>query len=484
MKTITLFLLSSIMLLPITSMAFDSGSTGADGTLNPTADITVQLPPDGILNYDSVNIPAGITVTFAANAANTPAILLVQNNAVIDGDIDISGQSGNGIGLSEGGPGGFRGGQGGQPTQEVGPNGQNGFGPGGGEGGLVRDIAQRLSCGGAGASYQVQGDNSAGGGCSATGRIAPSYGSASLVPLLGGSGGGGGSGAFFFINDDIEKRQPGSDGGGGGGAMLLAASGFVVLNGNILARGGNAGDLIVPTFVNNVPRPSAGAGGSGGAVRIVATSLSGTGGINVSGGLPGTRPNTNFSLGGEGAYGRIRLEADSLNFEGSLTPTAAFTTSQPRALFVTNLPTIRITSIAGTTIPAIPTQDVLFPSSVSNPVTIELAATNVPLGSTLDVTLLPDPGSSTVALSSPLAGTLANSTATASVTLPQGRSTLTASVNFTVAAANQMDYSNYAMGDPVEQIKVATTAEGKGETTFITISGKEFTWPSNAIAMQ
>ena len=37
---------------------FSSGSTGADGALNPTVNTEVVLPPSGILNYSTVNIPA------------------------------------------------------------------------------------------------------------------------------------------------------------------------------------------------------------------------------------------------------------------------------------------------------------------------------------------------------------------------------------------------------------------------------------------
>lgn len=55
-----------------TSYSFDSGSTGVDGALNPTTDTEVQLPADGKLNYTTVNIPVGVTVTFKRNAANTP----------------------------------------------------------------------------------------------------------------------------------------------------------------------------------------------------------------------------------------------------------------------------------------------------------------------------------------------------------------------------------------------------------------------------
>jgi hypothetical protein len=56
-----------VVLLPCTALAFDSGSTGADGDFNPPVSVEVPLPPNGILNYRSVNIPLGVTVRFKRN---------------------------------------------------------------------------------------------------------------------------------------------------------------------------------------------------------------------------------------------------------------------------------------------------------------------------------------------------------------------------------------------------------------------------------
>jgi hypothetical protein len=46
------------MLLPCTALAFDSGSTGADGDFNPPVSVEVPLPPSGILNYRSGQHPS------------------------------------------------------------------------------------------------------------------------------------------------------------------------------------------------------------------------------------------------------------------------------------------------------------------------------------------------------------------------------------------------------------------------------------------
>src|SRR4030067_162894 len=98
--------------------AFDSGSTGADGAFAPTENIELQIPPSGIFNFTSVNVPAGVTVKFRKNANNTPVTILVSGDVTIAGTVDVSGSSSQNVGTSPlldytlpgvGGPGGLAG---------------------------------------------------------------------------------------------------------------------------------------------------------------------------------------------------------------------------------------------------------------------------------------------------------------------------------------------------------------------------------------
>jgi hypothetical protein len=198
----------AFVLLPCTALAFDSGSTGADGDFNPPVSIKVPLPTDGILNYRSVNIPLGVTVRFKRNDMNTPVTILVAGDAVIAGTINLDGESAPATGLvpgddnplddglpGKGGPGGFDGGFGGLPTTGAG-RGQNGLGPGGGGGAQpLADQDGLLNVCGGGGGHATAGQNGGtrltSGGGSAGGPI---YGSDVLLPMIGGSGGGGGSG--------------------------------------------------------------------------------------------------------------------------------------------------------------------------------------------------------------------------------------------------------------------------------------------------
>ena len=77
-------------LAPGAASAFNSGSTGVDGAFNPTVNTTVTLPPSGIFNYTSVLIPAGVTVTYARNTTNTPVVILVTGDVIINGAINVT----------------------------------------------------------------------------------------------------------------------------------------------------------------------------------------------------------------------------------------------------------------------------------------------------------------------------------------------------------------------------------------------------------
>ncbi len=199
--------------------AFNSGSTGADGAFSPTQSVEVQLPESGVFNFTTVNIPAGVTVSFKRNSKNTPVTILAGGNVTIEGTINVNARGflddGFNPAIGVGGPGGFDGGSGGYAFA---PTGRPGGGPGGGEPGvgLFPPPYSLYAKGGGGGGFAGSGGYSSVG--SAVGALGgPGYGSPSLLPLIGGSGGGGGA------MDDA----PGVAGGGGAGAILIASSGTI-----------------------------------------------------------------------------------------------------------------------------------------------------------------------------------------------------------------------------------------------------------------
>ncbi len=74
--------------------------------------------------------------------------------------------------------------------------------------------------------------------------------------------------------------------------------------------------------------------------------------------------------------------------------------------------------------------DITLSPAVTNPVTVTLQASNVPVDTVIAVTVTPEGGSPTTVNSTPLSGTLASSTATASVTVPPGNSIVSAAATF------------------------------------------------------
>lgn len=451
-------LTAALLLLATPAIAFDSGSTGADGDLSPSAPVEIQVPESGVLNYSSINIPAGVTVRFRRNATNTPVTLLVSGNATIAGTIDVSGKAGaptagagdgnvadDGL-PGEGGPGGFPGGAGGRPDTSTGASSlrqaQAGVGPGGGR--AYTNLTQ-LWCNGSGGSFGSAGGN----GCSS----APStYGTADLLPLIGGSGGAGGTGS---------SNTPGGGGGGGGGALLLAVTGRLNITGAIRADGGAGADVAHNYNTEGVP----GAGGSGGAIRLIATILEGNGALSIAGGRSGRWPNQDPGSGG--GAGRLRIEAETCTRPGC-------PANQPGAIFVAGLPALRIASVAGIAAPAAPTgsADIVLPADTASTVAVVVEGRNIPLGNTATIIVTPARGNPTSVISSALVGSELSSTATASVSLGDGNSVLLATLSYSVSGAQQRALSAYTDGEKVMRVELAAGMGGKTETVLITESGR------------
>lgn len=478
--------------LTMPALAFDSGSTGADGDFSPTVNTQLQIPESGVFNFTTVNIPTGVIVTFKKNTTNTPVVMLASGNVTIAGTLNLNGTDSTHVGASGdgnlgddglpgiGGPGGYDGGRGGSAGKG---NGGAGLGPGGGGGGKYFYYANYYNyyLGGGGGGFNGAGGNqpqySSGGGW-ASGAGGAGYGSSQLLPLIGGSGGGGGTGGLSFAA---------SGGGGGGGAILIASSGTVNVTGSIAAYGGKSGS-------------SSGSGcggrggyGSGGAIRIVATTISGNGAIAANA-LNNTAPYYSESptcqngteqpyYGGPGAAGRIRLEAETFTRTAASDPVHSFGT--PSSVFVAGLPTLRITSVAGVAAPANPTgnADITLPSTTPNPVTVEFATTGVPIGNTVSLRITPAYGDAVTVVSPAITGSTSSGTASVNATLPSGPSVLSASTTYTIVTAMGEALSIYAQGETVEKVRLTTTMNGPTLATLITRSGKEFEVPHAALAM-
>ena len=375
------------------AQTFSSGSTGADGALTYTTpgiyvfDPTKFTPPlnpagDNIFNFTTITIPFGVTVKLTSKVFTGPVYWLATGDVNINGTIDLSGEDGQpqlAAGASSSrvpaaaGAGGYAGGLGGMTG---GSPAQSGNGPGGGAGATTT---------------------------TARGGDGTFTGNQFLAPLFGGSGGGGGlntAGSF------------GAGGGGGGGAFLIASSTKIAFNagsfgGTINADGGNCG--------GGCNAGTYGGAGAGGAVRLAAPSFTG---------LP--------IISSRGARGAISLPASNgtIRLEG---PTSFSNTTQlygnlttgvlgPLLLPTTPPPSVKVTSINGTPINANPFS---FPDTSINstsPVVVTVEAHYVPIGTIPKVIIFSESGNDQTVNATALSGTLALSTATATITFPTGGS--------------------------------------------------------------
>jgi hypothetical protein len=335
------FFLGALLPSAVQAQGFNAGSDGSLGDVVIGASTNIALPPDGILNYRSLQIASGVTVTFTRNARNTPVYILSQGDVVVNGSIDVSGSGRTANTGGAGGPGGFDGGNPGFGAET--PPG-NGYGPGGGEGGF-RGCCDETDVAGGGAFATRRGDSNSG----------ATYGNPFLLPMIGGSGGGGGGGAF-------------GGGGGGGGAVLIAANTRIVVSGSIVANGGGRGNGFV---INS---------GSGGAIRLVSMMVEGGGSLSVND-------------GGNAGLGRIRvdsIERSRLNFNFNGHPTSI---GSNLLVFPPVQPTLSLTEVAGTpiaegTIPG----TIFLPFGSTTNRTVKLRAKDFGRSVNVRVTLTPDSG--------------------------------------------------------------------------------------------
>jgi hypothetical protein len=292
-----------------TSAFADAGDGGAPSvTVTTSCSNCLPITPVTISQNDGspadLYVLSSLTVTTTATLGLTgpnPVIIAVLGSANIFGTLSVSAN------VTTAGAGGF------SPGPNLGPGGgQTGTGmyaeSGGGGAGY---------CGGGGTAWATGGSNAPGG---------PTYGNATITPLLGGSaggseaeaatGGGGGGAIQIVAGASITVGPEGvitagggggegdnQGGGGSGGAILLEAP-SVTITGNLAANGGGGG----PGGANATGNATAASGGLDGAGHLVGGA--GSAGKTLPGGAGLT--NTDGSLaGGGGGAGRIRINTAS-----------------------------------------------------------------------------------------------------------------------------------------------------------------------------
>jgi hypothetical protein len=360
---------------------FSSGSTGSDGALNLNTSGTVTLDPstlpnkcaNNICNFTSITIGASTTVVLTSQLwRNASVVWLSQSDVNVAGSLVLDGTAGAAMNTanpginrfpSAPGPGGFPGGVGGylnQPAQ-----------PGSGFGG-----------GSAGTSTYANG-----------GPGVYSYFNNQLTPLLGGAGGGGGYQG---------TSSAGGNGGAGGGAIRIVSSTSITVNGLISSVGGDGN---YPVGAGN---GGAGGNGSGGVIHLVAPAVSGSGTITTGG-----------ANSGISEISATNSATSGLHFGGPSVLAGLYNPPLP-----SGTPAVQVTSVNGVNAPQYPTASPTVPDvtiTSAAPVSVAIAAQNVPITSTVTLYLTSENAPDAKMTCGALAGTVASSTATCtSVNFPSG----------------------------------------------------------------
>ena len=361
------------------SQSFSSGSTGSDGALTLTTPGVVNFDPksfnppldpqgDNTFNFTTITISSGVVLRLSGRILTTPVYFLATGAVKIDGGIDLSGENGHPATNvaservpSAPGAGGYPGGVGGQNGSATPPS--AGSGPGGGAAQTPTSSAQ-------------------------SGTFT---GSAYLIPLLGGSGGGGG-----FEGPACGTTYAGG-GGAGGGAIVIASSVSITFS----RTAGTDG-----IFANSGAAGCRGAPGSGGAIRLVAPIISGS---------------TELATNQVGPSGVTRLEALQQSFgccvRGTQVNSLPFKILAP---VTQGQPSIQVTTINGIAINANPFSFPDLTINSSTPVTVNVAAQNIPVGTVPKILIYSEFGPDQTVNCSALQGTLQASTCSASITFPTG----------------------------------------------------------------
>ena len=345
--------------------AFFGGGTGGDYSSTGNITLTNAVGATVIADYSSFTLNENHTLT----TQNPCRCLIIRSwgDIVIDGEINLDkkggfgdryltlggvqydlmgGDGGNGGNGGDGGGLGGDGGSGGSISANENCAGGR-RGGGGGGGGASHPSGSGMSDYGAnGGPKNTKSDPGAAGGSS--GYYAPGQTHDQATAGTRGSGGGGGAGGFgpsgytAVGGDGGSSINGGAAGGGGaacitgytnrfadsgfpsigeygGGALVLIAGGNIVIDGQILARGGkggNGGD----GDGGGASGSGAGAGGGGGGggqgggrviiLRRGSYTLNGaivlTGGAGGSGGAPGSAGGSAGSAGSSGGMGSVQ----------------------------------------------------------------------------------------------------------------------------------------------------------------------------------
>jgi len=146
------------------------------------------------------------------------------------------------------------------------------------------------------------------------------------------------------------------------------------------------------------------------------------------------------------------------------------------------MPSLRITAIGGVPVSAahggdLRAADIQLPYGTQNPVTVEVACSNIPLDTQVNVVIHEQDASKArdgVACS-PLQGSEESSTTSAEVNFPKNYISLVwLTTSYTLVASADGEWPMYAAGERVTEVRLESSLGGEGTlVTLVTETGKE-----------
>ena len=223
---------------------------------------------------------------------------------------------------------------------------------------------------------------------------------------------------------------------------------------------------------------------------LIASRIAGSGDVSAYGGWGGYHPSGNPQL--RGGSGRIRFDVLENNFSGSIG--GAFTQGfQPIIIPASGqgvqlaIQSIGGVSVAGSPNGVLVNPDVILPAQQQNPMSVVVNCSNLPLNTTITVTVRPANGADIVATGTNSGGTQTSSTATIPVNMPRGGGIIFAKcvsgVAGSAAVSGEDHYKNIAEtgwtadGERFAQMEITAGIGSSQQVAYITESGKRYTLP-------
>jgi hypothetical protein len=117
--------------------------------------------------------------------------------------------------------------------------------------------------------------------------------------------------------------------------------------------------------------------------------------------------------------------------------------------------------------------DISLPAGTTT-ATVQLVAVEIPIGTTVDVSVKPQYGALSTVTSTPLSGTQQHSTASADIPLSAGLTIVSAQTTVAVGqGAGPALVVGSLDGEPINKVRVAAVFGGASSLTYVTTSGRE-----------